>query len=182
MIDILWKTRQSTVHPDLTTVREERVYPRVGGRPGALPEVDATIAKDFNEACLVAADSPKAAAALGRRCLQNVLREKAGVKPADLSKEIQQVLDEERVPSYLADSLDAVRNIGNFAAHPVKSKNSGEVVDVEPGETEWILDTLEGLFDFFYVQPAVLARKRAALNEKLKDAGKPPLKGGDGSA
>jgi hypothetical protein len=35
---------------------------------------------------------------------------------------------------------------------------------------------LEGLFDFYYVQPAVLAKKRAALNQKLKDAGKPLLK------
>lgn len=156
--------------------REDMVYPRVGARPKAAPEVDAAIAEDFNEASLVIGDSPKAAAALGRRCLQHVLREKAGVKRADLSKEIQQVLDEERVPSYLADSLDAVRNIGNFAAHPVKSEHSGEVVQVEPGEAEWILDTLEALFDFFYVQPAAIARKRAALNEKLKGAGKPMLK------
>ncbi len=157
-------------------VREERVYPRVGARPKAPPEVDAVAAEDYNEACLVVGDSPKAAAALGRRCLQHVLREKAGVNPTDLSKEIQQVLDEGLLPSYLADSLDAVRNIGNFAAHPIKGTNSGEVVDVEPGEAEWVLETLDSLFDFVYVQPAVIARKRAALNEKLADAGKRPLK------
>ena len=37
--------------------------------------------------------------------------------------------------------------------------------------------TLEGLFDFYFVQPAKLKKKRDALNEKLKKAGKPPLKG-----
>jgi len=32
------------------------------------------------------------------------------------------------------------------------------------------------LFDFFYVQPAVIKAKRDALNTKLNDAGKPPMK------
>jgi hypothetical protein len=35
---------------------------------------------------------------------------------------------------------------------------------------------LETLFDFFFVQPELLKAKRDALNKKLKDAGKPPLK------
>ena len=58
------------------------------------------------------------------------------------------------LPSHIADSLDAVRNIGNFAAHPAKSQATGEVVPVEPGEAEWTLDTLEELFDFYFVSPA----------------------------
>ena len=42
--------------------------------------------------------------------LQRVLREVAGVKAPDLSKEIDAVLHQ--LPSALADALDAVRNIG----------------------------------------------------------------------
>jgi hypothetical protein len=38
------------------------------------------------------------------------------------------------------------------------------------------LDVLESLFDFYFVQPALLAAKKAALNDKLKSAGKPTLK------
>jgi len=68
-----------------------------------------------------------------------------------------------------------VRLIGNFAAHPVKSQKSGEILDVEPGEAEWTLDVLEELFDFYFVQPAKLQAKRAALNAKLVEAGKKPL-------
>ena len=49
------------------------------------------IVEDYKEACLVLSDSPKASAALSRRCLQNLLRGAAGVKPGDLSIEIQQV-------------------------------------------------------------------------------------------
>jgi hypothetical protein len=103
----------------------------------------------FTEACLTLTDSPKASAALSRRCLQHILREKAQVKPGNLAEEIQQVIDAAKVPSHISDSLDAVRNIGNFAAHPIKSKASGEIIDVEPGEAEWNLDVLEALFDFY---------------------------------
>jgi hypothetical protein len=86
--------------------------------------------------------SAKSSAALSRRCLQNLLREKAGVKHQDLAKEIQEVLDSRVLPSHLADAIDAIRNIGNFAAHPMKSQHTGEMVSVEPGEAEWTLDVL----------------------------------------
>ena len=96
------------------------------------------------------------------------------MKASDLSKEIDAVLPS--LPSSIAEAVDAVRVIGNFAAHPIKSTNTGEIVDVEPGEAEWSLDVLESLFDFYFVQPAKLAEKKAAMNKKLTDAGKPPLK------
>jgi len=50
------------------------------------------------------------------------------------------------------------------------------IVDVEDGEAEWNLDVLDLLFDFYFVQPAISAKRKAALNQKLKDAGKPELK------
>ena len=125
------------------------------------------------------ADSPKASAALGRRCLQHLLREKAGVKPNDLSKEIDEVLASKTLSSDLVDAIDAIRNIGNFAAHSLKSTNTGLVLDVEPGEAEWLLDVLDALFDFYFVRPAQLAAKRDALNKRLAEAGKPPMKQGN---
>jgi hypothetical protein len=124
----------------------------------------------------VLADSPKASAALSRRCLQNILRDHAKVKHQDLSKEIDEVLASKQLPSHLANDIDAVRNYGNFAAHPIKSTKTGEIVEVEPGEAEWNLDVLEGLFDFYFVGPAESKKKREALEKKLADAGKPALK------
>lgn len=152
------------------------VHPKAPSRAPLSPEVPDPYRSDYQEACLVLADSPKASAALSRRCLQSILRDVAKVKKADLSKEIEEVLASNQLPSYLADSIDAVRHIGNFAAHPMKSTNTGEIVEVEPGEAEWTLDVLEGLFDFYFVQPAIIKIKRDALNKKLADAGKPPLK------
>jgi hypothetical protein len=74
-------------------VKESRlVYPRSTAREPLSGDVPADFAKDYLEASAVLTDSAKASAALGRRCLQHLLREKANVKPSDLS-EIQGVLD-----------------------------------------------------------------------------------------
>ena len=153
--------------------------PKGSSRPPCPDEVRGqsnAIASDYEEACLVLSDSAKASAALSRRGLQHVLRENAATKSKDLYDQIQEVLDGGKLPSHIAESLDAVRVIGNFGAHPIKSKSSGEIVDVEPGEAEWNLEVLEGLFDFYYVQPAKTAARKAALNKKLADAGKPPIR------
>jgi len=152
------------------------IRPRATSRHPLSSDVPGDLANDYKEACLVFADSPKACAALGRRCLQHLLRKYAGVKPTDLSKEIDEILTRQTLPTHLSDSIDAIRHIGNFAAHPLKSTSSGEIIDVEPGEAEWTLDVLEGLFDFYFVQPAITKAKRAALDAKLKEAGKPPMK------
>ena len=151
------------------------VHPKGSNRPPVPPQVPQKSADDYVEACIVLPDSPKASAALSRRCLQNLLREVAKVKPGNLADEIQQVIDS-RIPSYLVEVIDAVRNIGNFAAHPFKSEKSGEILPVEPTEAEWNLDVLEALFDFYFVQPDVVRKKRAALDQKLKEVGKKPMK------
>ena len=156
--------------------REFLCYPKAPSRAPLPAEVPSPYADDYSEACLTLADSPKASAALSRRCLQHILRDKAGVKPGNLADEIQQVMDSGKVPSHISESLDAIRNIGNFAAHPFKSKASGEIIDVEPGEAEWNLDVLETLFDFYFVQPELVKKKRAALDAKLSQAGKPKMR------
>jgi len=58
----------------------------------------------------------------------------------------------------------------------LKDTSTNEILPVEPHEAEWNLEVLEGLFDFFYVQPAKAKARRAALDAKLAAAGKPPMK------
>ncbi|WP_211309814.1 DUF4145 domain-containing protein [Mucilaginibacter yixingensis] len=152
------------------------IHPKGSMRPPVPIEVPTHISVDYSEACIVLADSTKASAALSRRCLQNLLLDAAGVSKGDLSGQIQSVIDSGKLPSHLSDDIDAIRNIGNFAAHPNKSKSTGEILEVEPNEAEWNLEVLEALFDFYYVQPAKAAIRRAALNAKLADSGKPPMK------
>jgi len=149
----------------------------IGSARASLPkEIPEKYAKYFKQSASVLPISPEASAALSRRCLQHLLREEAQVNPSNLSDEIQEVINSGNLPSSLSDSIDAIRNVGNFASHPIKSTNSGEVVDVEPGEAEWTLDVLEELFDHYLVKPLKIKAKRASLNEKLKEAGKKPMK------
>ena len=143
------------------------MYPKASGRSPVPLEVPAEFSEDYVEACLVLSDSPKASAALSRRCLQHILRDKAGVKHSNLANEIQEVLDSNTLPSPIAQSLDMVRQVGNFAAHPNKSTQTGEIVPVESHEAEWCLDVIEMLFDFYFVQPEEAKRRLAAIQEKF---------------
>ena len=184
-------TFQTTICPTCTQIicvvtktdkndrTEITAYPTKAATRPVPPEVNAAFANDFKEACLVIGDSEKASAALSRRCLQNILIEKAAAQEkTNLSLQIQEVIDSGKLPSHLTENMDAIRNIGNFAAHPIKSERTGEVIEVETGEAEWLLDILEELFDFYFVQPAKSRERKAAFNKKLEEAGKPELKGG----
>jgi hypothetical protein len=157
------------------------LYPTAHPPRPVPPEVTGEYRDDFVEACAVFDISPKASAALSRRLLQHVLREKAAIKKRDLNDEIQEAIDQGHLPSDLAEDLDAIRTIGNFAAHPLKSTNTGEVVNVEAGEAEFLLNVLEELLDYYFVRPARRAEKRTAINAKLSDASKPELKTAPGS-
>lgn len=150
-------------------------YPRSAARSKAPQEVPPHLAEDYNEAAIVLDDSAKASAALSRRCLQSLLRDQGYVQH-DLAKQIDAVLAANTLPSGLAANLDAIRNIGNFAAHPQKDTNSGAIVPVEPHEAEWNLEVLEDMFEHYHVQPARDASRRAALNAKLQQVGKPLMK------
>lgn len=154
---------------------EELLFPRVKPSIHVPQEVPEAVAADYGEAVQVLPISPKASAALSRRILQRILNERFGLSDKSLFLEIQKFQQEHRPPTYLSEQLDAVRNIGNFAAHPLPDKATGEITDVEPGEAEWLIQTLEMMFDFAYVQPAKAAANKKALNEKLRAAGKPEL-------
>jgi len=158
------------------TVRKTyMVWPRAAARQRLPSDVPSDIAEDYREAALVLADSPKASAALSRRCLQNFIREVLKIERPTLALEIDAVIDSAIFPSNIADELDKVREIGNFAVHPDKGTLTGVILDVEVGEAEWNLDVLDDLFDFYYVRLARSVQLKADINKKLRAAGKKPL-------
>ena len=189
----LWEARQSdcpeclksiiqlhctkTVGPMMpTSKRSWIVYPRSSSRPPAPSEVDKEIRSLCNEASLIANDSPRAAGALLRRALQQIIHDKAGIKRRDLNAEITELIGSNQLPSFITDILDSVRAVGNFAAHPIKSTSTGSIIDVEVGEVELCFDVIDSLLDFYFIQPARIAAQKAAINQKLQDAGKPLLR------
>jgi hypothetical protein len=151
------------------------VHPVGSNRGPVPPEVPKPIAADYIEACQVLPTSAKASAALSRRCLQAMLHAH-GYKDRDLAKEIQQLLDANALPKHIHETVDAIRNFGNFSAHPINDRTTLQIIDVDPQEAEWCLEILEALFDHFYVGPKKAKAKKAALDKKLTGAGKPPSK------
>jgi len=136
-------------------------------------EVPKQIAEDFLEAVAVLPISKKASAALSRRCLQHLLTDN-GYTQKDLSSQIEAAIKD--LPIKIGKNVDAIRNIGNFAAHPIKHKSTGLIVEVEPEEANWNLDVLEDLFEYFYIQSKREEAKIKKLDSKLRSVGKPPMK------
>ena len=151
--------------PDLRKIIWPMTRPEARHIP---PEVPNKFAEDYKEACLVLYDSPKASAALSRRCLQLILRDELGVREGNLYSEIQEVVGRTGVPSYLSETLDHVRKIGNFAAHANKNNATGEIVPVEQIEAEWCLELIEELYDFCFVAPARARQRHQAIDAKFK--------------
>src|SRR5208283_5447921 len=81
------------------------VYPRGISRKSLSKDVPLKYAQDYNEACLVLNDSPKASAALSRRCLQNIIREVSGIIKPSLNEEIIELIKSKTLPTYLITSI-----------------------------------------------------------------------------
>ena len=155
------------------------VEPRYAFRTPLGEGVPDNLKDDYLEACAVLDVSPKASAALSRRVLQAILREQ-GYHGRDLSKQIDRVLEETKsdkaLPPSIKKTVDAIRNFGNFSAHPITDETSLQIIDVEPEEADWCLQIVERLFDHYYVRPVEDQKMLDDLNEKLNLAGKPPAK------
>lgn len=165
-------TIRSAAIPRITIYPPTASLPETRPVPSNVPE---PYSQDFLEAVQTLTISPKASAALSRRIIQALLRDKAGTKSKDLRDQIDEVLKAQILPSYIADDLHAARNIGNLGAHEIKDRVSGEILDVEPGQAEWTLDVAEAMLDFYFVEPAKATMRRSELNEKLRAAGKPEV-------
>lgn len=122
------------------------VYPFVGNIAYLSEDIPKEYLDDYDEAALAITFSPKASAALSRRCLQRFFHSHLKIEKNNLAQEIDEFIKVQQAPSYILQAVDAIRNIGNFAAHPIKNTNTGEIVDVEPGEAEWLLEVLQLLF------------------------------------
>ena len=147
------------------------IWPLTSSRPAVSDAVPAPLRKDYVEAALVLRFSPNASAALSRRCLQATPIANGAPSATQLSVQIKHAL--QLLPAHVGKNLDALRYLGNFAAHAEEDK-AAIVVDVEPEEAEWMLDVLDSLFAFYFVSPAEDAKRIEALRAKQIAAGKKP--------
>lgn len=153
---------------------EWTLKPKSGAKP-----FPAYIAKpildDYNEACLILNDSPKASATLSRRCLQGMIRDFWGITKARLIDEIAELKG--KIDPITWDAIDAVRGVGNIGAHMEKDINL--IVDVDPEEAQLLIGLIEFLLKDWYVgrhERAEQTKRVIALGEAKAAAkkGTPP--------
>ena len=161
-------------------LRVHTAYPKFPRRKVVGDDVPKVLREDYVEACNVLSISPKASAALSRRILQAILNYQ-GYSAQALAQQVDEVLKESSpdkvLPSSIRSKIDVVRNLGNFAAHPIEDKSNSEVIEVESEEAGWCLGIIEALFDHYYAAPSQADLKLLGnLNKKLARAGKSKAK------
>jgi hypothetical protein len=94
-----------------------------------------------------------------------VIREKLGIKKKTLFEEIQEAATREELAKPTRDSLDDVRRIGNWGAHPVEDQ-ANTIIEVTGEEAEYTLEVLELLFNDLYVVPSHIQSMQAKMKAK----------------
>ncbi|MBD8065643.1 DUF4145 domain-containing protein [Devosia sp. PTR5] len=144
-----------------------RLAPRSSAKPQ--PEyIPSPIREDYEEACLILADSPKASATLSRRALQGMLHDFCGIVEKNLFTEITTLearLKDGTAPKGVEEetiaAIHAIRKIGNIGAHMESDINV--IVDVDAGEAQALIDLIEMLFDEWYVARHTRQEKLARI-------------------
>ncbi len=126
-------------------------YASVRNLPNIIPNNYLSL---FKEAEQVMQISPRSSATLSRFLLQGLFHEELKIKKGNLEQEIQAFSERADVPSKLGSMLQVMRKIANFAAHPKKSTNSNEIIDVNKGEAEIMLDLIYEVFDYVFIKPS----------------------------
>jgi len=139
------------------------LLPRSSAKP--IPDfVPEEIRNNYREACLILHDSPKASAAMSRRCLQGIVRDFWDIpngKRGNLGAEISFI--EDKVDPDVFASIKAVREVGDIGAHMDKSVDT--IVDIEPEEAQLLVELIETLISDWYV----VRHKRSLRNSRLQE-------------
>lgn len=139
------------------------IYP-LGGR-GPLPSSDlaSAPARTFKEARSVLAISPRAAVALMRLCVEQLLRDQLKIEGKTLDKRIGH-LAKQGIDPVIIGALDVVRVTGNDGVHDLQT------MDVEePGTAEGLMDVVNYIVQRLVTDRANVEALRAVLPEAIKE-------------
>ena len=132
---------------------ENIIFPRYPMGRSLDKYIPSKYAQLYRESEEVNSISPRASATLSRYLLQMLLHEELHIKKKNLEEEIKELEGSSNIPTKLVAMLQVMRRVANFGAHPKKSTNSNEIVEVEAGESAVMLDLLEEVFDYIFVKP-----------------------------
>jgi hypothetical protein len=145
-------------------------YPAGTVRARLSDDVPADLAGDYWTASQILPFSEEASAAISRRLLQRVLASKAGAGYGGLADQVRRATTASNMPEYLKEALQTYAKLAKLEAHEVKSYRCDALAMVNDGEARWLLEVLKPLFEFYYVQPALVSRMRRPIEELLAPA------------
>lgn len=145
-----------------------KVLPDYTGK--SYPEyVPGVIREDYEEARKIIDKSPKAAATLLRRCIQNMIRNKWKITKTKLYDEIEALEEHSAASPEIITALHDMREIGNLGAHMMLDSSSEIPLEVTVEEAEIMSDMVEELITEWYVNPHERNEKLKKLSKKSKE-------------
>jgi len=166
-------TSNSSVAPPISVVMKNQMYfenfimPENTSRNRIPKDVEEIYVRDYNEAVKLLSISPMASAAFSRRLLQHYIEKKHKIKELNLQLEIKILKQSEKYPEDLIKLFDNIRHYGKFAAHAITDNISGEIIEVDAGEADSLLDILEEMFEYDYARIARIKERTKKLQSKL---------------
>jgi hypothetical protein len=149
------------------------IRPRFATRSLA-PEVTDPYRRDYLEAVAVLTVSPRLSAVLSRSILADLLLDFRGYDDFGLTARIEKFRADETHPSDLRESIHHFREIADFGAHTQKN-DQNQLIPVDFGDAEWMLDFLDNLFDYLIVGPQKNRAMRERWDKRIADAGRKPI-------
>ena len=139
--------------------------------PVALPPA---VLEDYHEACLTLEQSPKASAALSRRCISAMLRDYWRVQPGSLSDELRQIKGTADPLTW--EAIESVRRSGTIGSR--METEGAEIQDADPGEAALLIGLIETLIQDWYIAREE-RRKRLQKIRKItgEGSGEPDVEG-----
>lgn len=154
---------------------EESLIPKTIPRDPIPKDVEDIYRVDYDKAVRQLPIDPMASAAYSRRLLQHYIEKKYKIKKQDLEQEIKELKKLNHYPADLIKLFDHIRHYGKFAAHATTNQITGQIIDIDPKEADWLLIILERMFVHDYELSRIIKESEKKLQGKLKSA-KPPQK------
>jgi hypothetical protein len=124
-------------------------------------ELPPQVLEDYREACLALELSPKASAALARRCLSSMLRDFWRAQPGSLNDELRQVRG--TVDPLTWEAIESVKGTGLIGSR--MESEGAEIQETEPGEAKLLIGLIETLVEDWYVARAERRRRLAGIRQ-----------------
>jgi len=131
-------------------------------RSDAPQEYPDDVRENFDEALRsLNASNPRACVVMTRSSMQAATRQ-LQAKGGNLKEEIDDLADRHVIPESLRQWAHEIRDGGNLVAHPEPGKR------VEIADAEELLELAESMFEYLYVVPDQIRRRRDRLSGALE--------------